>query len=765
VLWITPLRALAHDTAAAMREPIDDLNLDWTVELRTGDTPSHARQRQKRRPPDAMVTTPESLSVLLSYADASRLLGRLDTVIVDEWHELIGTKRGVQTELGLARLRRFAPGLRVWGLSATLGNLEQARDTLLGAAPPSADRERRADQSPDHPPGRLIQGQAHKAIVVDTLRPATIERFPWAGHMGVKLIEEVSRAVDQARTSLLFTNTRSQAELWHHHLIRHRPDLLEQVALHHGSLEKKTRLAIEDRIREGSLRAVVCTSSLDLGVDFSPVDQVLQLGSPKGVARLMQRAGRSGHQPGAVSRVIGVPTHAFELIEFSAAREAVDQRGVEARPPLKCPFDLLVQHLVTVGAGGGFREDQMLAEVRSTHAYRELTDPQWDWAMTFLTRGGQALYAYPEYRRLTEQDGRFVVSSAQIARRHRMQIGTITSDPGVTVAYRHGRTLGSVEERFIARMRPGDTFLFAGRLLELVRVRAMRAEVRQARARRGATSRWGGTRFPLSTQLASRVLRRFEQARRGVFPDGDMRAVRPILELQQQRSELPQRHVLLIENTQSRDGAHALLYPFAGRLVHEGLGALLAFRLARDSPRTFSVNCNDYGVELLCDQPLELHENDWRRALAVDRLLEDLLECLNASELARRAFREIARVAGLVQTGFPGEQRTMRQLQASSDLFFDVFNDFDRDNLLLDQARREVLEQQLEFTRLHDVLERLAGLDIHIVPTQRFSPLAFPLVADRLREQQLSSEKWEAQVQRMIDRLERDADSDASAQT
>ncbi|MFW6032816.1 MAG: DEAD/DEAH box helicase, partial [Phycisphaeraceae bacterium] len=444
VLWITPLRALAADTAEALREPVEALGLPWTLERRTGDVSSSVKARQRKRLPSALVTTPESLSLLLSYADAKPKFRHLECVIVDEWHELMSTKRGTQTELGLARLRRWNPDLQTWGLSATMGNLDEARDVLLGTPGRAAK-------------GRLICGAEPKEVAVETLAPESVERFPWAGHLGLRLLPGVIAELEAARSALVFTNTRSQAELWFAALLKARPDWIGAVALHHGSLDRRVREEVERLLRQGRLKCVVCTSSLDLGVDFSPVDRVFQVGSPK-----------------------GVPAHACELVELAAARAAVEERAIEARRPLERPLDVLVQHLVTLAMGGGFDEQRTLAEVRSTYAYRHLSDQEWQWAMDFVTRGGEALRAYPQYARVrTDEAGRWVVSSQQIARLHRMAIGTITSDVSITVKLKRGKRLGTVEESFIARLKPGDRFVFAGQVLELIKVRQMVAEVRR----------------------------------------------------------------------------------------------------------------------------------------------------------------------------------------------------------------------------------------------------------------------------------------------
>ncbi|MCB0072941.1 MAG: hypothetical protein KDE20_15825, partial [Caldilineaceae bacterium] len=592
-----------------------------------------------------------------------------------------------------------------------------------------------------------------KELRVDTLIPANMARFPWAGHLGIRLLDDVVAAVKAAGTTLVFTNTRAQTELWFQAMLDAYPEFAGEIALHHGSLDPGLRAEIEDRLRDGRLRCVICTSSLDLGVDFSPVDQVIQIGSPKGVARLMQRAGRSGHQPGAVSRILCVPTHAFELVEFAAARRAMDARMIEARLPLSKPLDVLAQHLVTMALGEPFTPETLLAEVRTTHAYHDLSDAEWQWALDFVANGG-ALHAYPQYQKLAARDGRYRASTRQIAQFHRMSIGTITSDGMMSVKYVSGGGLGSVEESFVARLKPGDRFVFAGRVLELVRVKEMTAYVRKAKSNRGIVPRWNGARMPLSSQLAGAVRVELAAARTGHYDTPELTAVRPILEIQARWSHIPAPGELLIETTQSRDGHHIFVYPLAGRLVHEGLSTLVAYRLAQDTPRTISAFATDYGFELLTTTPLDLTEADWRRLLSTDKLLEDVLACVNATELARRQFRDIARVAGLIFAGYPGRgHKSTRQLQASSGIIFDVFQQYDPENLLLDQARREVLQQQLDLVRLEATLVAIAHQDIVQTPTRRLTPLAFPIWADRMRTQ-VSTEAWSDRVQRMVLELE-----------
>ncbi len=745
VLWVTPLRALAGDTESALRAPIEDLGLPWTVESRTGDTPARIRARQRDRLPTALVTTPESLTLLLTRDDAAELFDHLELVVVDEWHELMASKRGVQAELALARLRRFRPSLRTLGLSATLGNLDVARDTLLGLDPEGRPR-----------PGRSMQGLLPKALEVDALIPETMERFPWSGQMGLRMVPDVTRAIEQGESALVFTNTRATAEIWYQALLAARPDWAGIMALHHGSMDRGTREWVEEGLREGRLRCVVCTSTLDLGVDFTPVDRVLQIGSPKAIGRLIQRAGRSGHQPGAVSRLTCVPTNALELVDVAAARAALEAGRIEARRPVERPLDLLAQHAVTVALGGGFTERELYDEVRTTYAYRDLTRAEWAWVLDFITHGGDALRAYPEYRKVVMQAGRYLVTSRMVAMRHRLSIGTIVSESAVKVQFVRGRTLGSVEENFIARLRPGDHFTFAGRTLQFVRVRGMVAYVRKSTQPTSVVPHWSGARFPISPELAASVRERLDEARRGFYVGPEMEAVRPILELQAAWSRLPAPDELLVERVATREGHHLFFYPVEGRLVHEGLAALFAYRIAELGPISFTLAANDYGLELLSPEPAPIHEAIEAGLFSPAHLLHDIPASLNAAELARRQFREIARVAGLIFQGYPGVNKSVKQVQASSELLYDVFARYDPDNLLLFQAHREVLERQLEQSRLGRTLERITAGRVTVVDVERPTPLAFPLLVDRAREQ-VSSEKLGDRIRRMAAPLERAA--------
>ncbi|MFT7722985.1 MAG: ligase-associated DNA damage response DEXH box helicase [Roseateles sp.] len=737
VLWVTPMRALGHDTLLALQDAAATLAPAWTLAARTGDTPSTERAAQQRRWPTALVTTPESLSLMLSRADAPDALRRVRLVVVDEWHELLGSKRGVQVQLALARLRRWHPALMTWGLSATLAKLDEARDTLA-------------------PDAVLVRGARGKPVAIDTLLPPRIERFAWAGHMGLAMLPGVVARIDAAASTLVFTNTRAQSERWFQALLDARPDWAGLAALHHGSLDAAPRRWVEAAIKAGRLKAVVCTASLDLGVDFLPVEQVLQIGSAKGVARLLQRAGRSGHAPGRASRVTLVPTHSLEIIEASTLRAAVRAGHVEPRRPPEAPLDVLVQHLVTVALGGGVRPAELLAEVRTAPSYRHLADDAWQWALAFVRHGGESLRAYPDFQRVVpDAEGVWRVPDARLARRHRSNIGTIVSDAVMQVQFLGGARLATVEERFIARLKPGDVFLLGGRALELVRTEGLTAHVRLAPPGRALLPRWSGGQFPLSDTLAEAMLARFDQAAHGRYADREMRCAAPLLRLQAAWSALPGPHALLAEVQRSPEGFHLFLYPFAGRTVHLGLASLLAWRVARDTPATFTVAVNDYGLELLSATAV-----DWATRLpallaAVSRaaLRDEVLASLNAGELARRRFRQIARIAGLVFQSHPGEARSQRQLQASASLYFDVFRQHDPGNRLLRQAEEELLSAELDVDALARTLDRLAALPLALRPLARSSPLAFPLVVEMLRER-VSTESLAQRLTRMLGELE-----------
>ena len=724
VLHVSPLRAVGRDVAEALRRPIEGVGSSLEVAIRSGDSTAAERRRLRKALPATLVTTPESLSLMLAERDAATRFRELRCVIVDEWHELMTSKRGVQVELALARLRGFNPALRTWGLSATLRDAPAAARRLCG---------------PDADP-LVVRDDIPRPVVVDSLLPDDAETLPWAGHLGLRMARPLIERLDPEIPTLVFTNTRSQAERWYGEILKARPAWMERLALHHGSIDRGVRKRIEAGLKSGAISIAVCTSSLDLGIDFSPIRRVVQIGSPKGIARLIQRAGRSGHRHGERCEVLCVPTHALELVEIAAAREAIRRGEIEAQGSLNEPIDCLVQHLVTVALGGGFRPEELFAEVRRTEAFAGLDREIFDWCLALAEHGGATLRRYDKYHRIVKgEDGRYTVPSRRLAAVHRLNIGTITGDGTISVRYRGGRRLGSIEERFIARLEPGEAFLFAGKFLEFVQLRDMEAIVRPAASRTTLTPHWAGSRFPLSTALSASVRRALDDAREARFDEPELEFARPILEAQRSISRIPAGDATLAEIMRSDEGDHLFLHPFEGRLVHEGLAVLLALRLGRIRRTSFGISFNDYGIEFFAEESgpdrfdfasvLDAH----REALfTTEGLVEDLLESVNLGELGKRQFRDVARVAGLVVQRYPGAETTARQLQAGASLIYDVYREFDPRNLLLGQAQREVMERQFEERRLASTLDRLRERPIDVVGISRPGPLALPLLADRL---------------------------------
>ncbi len=732
ILWVTPLRALSADSLESLLFPIEGLGLPWSAELRTGDSSSSERTKQRDRLPTVLVTTPESLTGLLASGDPKRW-STLRLIVVDEWHELLGSKRGVQTELALARLRAWVPTVSTWGVSATLGNLQVALDTLMGVGRS----------------GVVVSGVQEKEVVIESLLPENVEKFPWAGHFGTQMIPKVIEAIDESNSCLVFTNTRAMSEIWFQEILSLRPDWVGKIGLHHGSLDRAERDEVEKGLKLGALRAVVCTSSLDLGVDFSPVDRVIQLGSPKGVARLLQRAGRSGHRPGESSRVTCVPTHALEMVDIASARSAALAGKIEGREPVMGSLDVLAQHVVTSSLSGEYTPEDLLAEVRTTAAYRQLQDEEWQWTLDFCMFGGNSLRAYEGFKRVEIQEGKLKVTDEHVARRHRLSIGTITSDAAIAIAWMSGGKLGTVEEGFVARLKQGDRFTFAGKALEFVRVKDMTAYVKKASKPDGLVPRWAGGRLPLSSELASSIRVTLDDARNGVFDHPEMVRVAPLLEVQAKISAIPAHDETLAEVISDDEGFHLFIFPIEGRLVHEGLAALLAYRLSQESPQTFTVACNDYGLELLSDRPIDLASLHNRTLFSNKNLVEDILESLNSTEMAKRQFREIARIAGLIFQGFPGMGKSSKQMQMSSGLLYDVFKRFEPSNRLLLQATQEVLDKQLEHSRLGKTLEALRTSKWVIAEPSRPTPFSLPIMVDRLRET-VSSESLADRVDRIV---------------
>ena len=781
MLWITPLRALTNDIKKAMQEVCDELGLPWRIMTRTGDTSAADKAALKRKLPEVLLTTPESLHLMLAQKEYPKLFSGLQVVVIDEWHELLGTKRGVQVELGLSRLKALAKvgsggkfavdglqladsnakktgnkkhpaenctlptencqlehcQLKIWGISATIGNLEQAAEVLLGN---------------DFPPDKvkMVRANLSKKLLIKSIIPDNIENYSWAGHIGLKLLPQVMEIVARSKTTLIFTNTRSQSEIWYHAILDNYPEYAGIMAMHHGSLDNELRNWVEQALHAEALKVVVCTSSLDLGVDFRPVDTVVQVGSPKGVARFMQRAGRSGHAPGEVSRAYFVPTHSLELLEGAALKQGIKAGIFESRDPMLLTMDVLIQYMVTLAVSDGFRADELFKEVKSTYAFADLTRNEFNELLDFITSGGKTLAQYDEFLKVEVENGLFKVNNRRVAMRHRLSIGTITSELSIRVKWLSGGSLGTIEESFISKLKPGNTFWFAGRSLEFVRIKEMSAYVKKSNAKKGMIPSWNGGRMPLSSQLSAVFRDKLDEVAHGIEKDEEVIALKPLFDLQAQLSHLPQSHEFLIESFKSREGHHLLFYPFEGRLVHEGMASLLAYRISKIKPASFSIAMNDYGFELLTDEeiPIEQALED-ASFFSIDNLLDDIQHSLNANEMARRRFRDIAHIGGLVFTGYPGQQVKNKHLQASTSLLFDVFSEYEPDNLLVRQAYNEALAFQLEEFRLRMALQRIIKQNIILKTIERPTPFAFPIMVDSLGREKLITESLEERIAKM----------------
>ncbi|HYO21951.1 MAG TPA: ligase-associated DNA damage response DEXH box helicase [Flavisolibacter sp.] len=756
LIWVTPLRALAKDIGRAMEEVIDELGMQWKVGIRNGDTSTADRAKQKRQMPEVLIITPESMHLFLAQKDHAAVFKSLKLIAVDEWHELVGSKRGVQVELAVSRIvglknAQFStldPQLSIWGISATIGNLDEAKDVLLCSL-----KEK----------GVIVRAKLNKALEVQSILPDEIEKYPWAGHLGIKLAEKVLPIIDNSRTTLIFINTRGMSELWYQTLLNIAPHLAGAIALHHGSIEMELRTWVEEALHDGKLKAVVCTASLDLGVDFRPVETVIQVGSPKGVARFLQRAGRSGHSPDATSKIYFLPTHSLELIEAAALKTAIGEQFIESREPLMLCYDVLVQYLGTLACGDGFYPEQIFEEVKRTYCYKELMEDEWREMLYFITSGGNALQQYDEYKKVEVMNGLYRINSRRIALRHRLHIGTIVSDNMMKVKFMGGGYVGVIEESFITRLEPGDAFTLAGRQLELVTIKEMTAFVKKSSKKNAKIPSWMGGRLPLSASLG-KVLRKMvdeaaEIGEKSKFKSKkleekliELKVLQPLFRLQKQLSHVPGENELLIEQIETRDGFHLFVYPFEGRLVHEAMGALLAYRIGKILPITFSIAMNDYGFELLSDQPIPVDDSNVYDLFSLDNLMEDIQRSVNSTEMAKRKFRDIAVIGGLIFQGFPGEYKKARHLQASAGLLFNVFNEYDPDNVLIRQAYGEVFSQQMEEIRLRDMLHRVQRSKIILTYPERLTPFCFPIKVDSMREN-LTSEKLADRVRRMQEQL------------
>lgn len=740
LIWVTPLRALAQDIQKAMQEVCEVIGLPWTIAVRNGDTDAKTRAAMKRRPPECLITTPETLHILISQKDHVELFQSLKAIVVDEWHELVGNKRGVQVQLALEYIQSICPNtFRRWAVSATIGNLEQAAKSLLG----------------QNLPIHIVKAKVEKEIVIHSVFPEEIEKYPWAGHLGIRMLDQVIDIIESGKTVLLFTNTRSQTEIWYQKILETRPDWAGWIAMHHGSLDMAVRAWVENALHEGILKLVVCTSSLDLGVDFRPVDRVIQVGSPKGVSRFVQRAGRAGHQPGLPSEIYFVPTNALELIEAAALRNAIEREEMESQYTPELTYDVLIQFLVTLAVGTGFDPSEIFPIVRRTATFQQLNESEIQWIMDFITKGGASLGNYEDFLKVVlDEDGKYRVKSKKIAMKHRLSMGTIVSDVSLKVKFKNGSYLGTVEEYFISRLKVGDRFFFAGRSLELLQVKGMDVFVKVSEKKTSNVVSWMGARMSLSSMLSYKIREIFKEYNQGIVRSEEVRQILPLLDLQSKLSVVPDEETFLIESLQTRDGYHLFFYPFEGRMIHELISALIAYRISQSFPVSINMAMNDYGFEILSDVPLSIEELIEEDIFTLKNLEEDILHCVNESEMSRRKFREIASIAGLVFQGYPGKPTSFKHIQANSSLLFQVFEQYDPDNLLLQQARQEAINQQMEQEMLVTALKKINGMKIDIRYPSQFTPFSFPIMVDRLNRTNISSESVEDKIAKILAQME-----------
>ncbi|MEN8703762.1 MAG: ligase-associated DNA damage response DEXH box helicase [Polaribacter sp.] len=733
LIWISPLRSLAKDLAKAMNDVVEEIGLDWAVEVRNGDTPTKDRRRQERLMPDVLLTTPETLHLLFSQKKNSRWFKNVNCIAVDEWHELLGSKRGVLTEIAIARIRNLSPKLRIWGISATIGNLEEAKDVLI----------------PYDVKTTMIRAKEKKKIKITSLLPDQVEELSWAGHLGKQMSSKIIPIIYENTTTLIFTNTRNQSELWYQIIIDEEPDLIGQIAIHHGSIDKVQRNWIEEAISQGLLKAVVCTSSLDLGVDFKPVDCVIQIGSAKGIARFMQRAGRSGHSPFETSKMYAVPTHSLQLIEVAAVKEAVKQNEIEARQPYVLTYDILVQFLVTLAVGEGFKPKETYEFIKQVHAFHFLTKEEFDWCLHFITQGGNTLKSYEEFHKVVlDDDGLYRVKSRRIAMNHRMNIGVIVSEVMLFVKFFSGGYIGMIEEYFISKLKKGDAFVLGGKVVEIQQIKDMTVLVKRSKKKKAITPSWLGGRLPLTSGLTHFLRLKLSDALTPNNREKELKFLHPLLKRQEENSHIPRHDEFLIEMIETKEGFHLFAYPFEGRLVHEIMASLIAYRISQIKKLTFTIAMNDYGFELLSDQEIPLTEENMNAIFSKENLIKDVTASINASEMASRKFRDIAVVAGLVIQTQPGKRKTNKSLQSSSGLIFRVLNDYESSNLLLKQAYNEVFDYELEKVRLQAAFQRISNSKIILKKARNFTPLSFPLKVDSLRGT-MSNEDLSKRIERI----------------
>jgi ATP-dependent Lhr-like helicase len=743
-LYISPLKALAVDIERNLGAPVQQMRLDVAIETRTGDTPVHKRQRQKLNPPDILLTTPEQLALLIASADARRFFKDLRYVVLDELHSLVTSKRGHLLALGLARLRAYVPDLQTIGLSATVAEPDELRRWLVRQEVDARPQASAVEKDHAQHVGGSENSMAALITVDGGAKPhitilETDERVPWAGHSARYAIPDVYKAICSHKTTLLFVNTRSQAELLFQELWRVNEDVLP-IALHHGSLDVAQRRKVEKAMEAGSLRAIVATSTLDLGIDWGDVDLVVHVGAPKGASRLAQRIGRSNHRMDEPSRAILVPANRFEVLECEAALEA-NYLGAQDTPPLaEGALDVLAQHVLGCACGEAFDADELFNEVASAAPYAALDRETFERIIDFVATGGYALRAYDRYARIRKtKEGRWRISHPRIAQQYRLNVGTIIEQPYLTLRYaragkgtagRGGPALGKIEEGFLEQLEPGDTFLFAGKVLRLEGIRETEAFVSNASGEDARVPVYAGGKFPLSTYLADQV--------RSMLADPDRWRALPEqvadwLRIQEEKSVLPKRSDLLVETFPRANRFYMVVYAFEGRLAHQTLGMLLTKRLERAGARPLGFVATDYSLAIWSLEDVAAMIRTGKLSLAQlfdqDMLGDDLESWLAESWMLKRAFRNCATIAGLIEKRHPGQEKTGRQMTVSADLIYDVLRQHEPDHILMQATRADAATGLLDVRRLSDMLSRIRGRIRHKA-LDRISPLAVPIMLE-----------------------------------
>ncbi len=752
ILFITPLKALSRDLKNSINTAAIYFDGEITVGIRNGDTSQYEKKKQILNPPNILITTPESLSLLLSNKESKNLFKNLFSIIVDEWHELMGSKRGNQCELSLSWLRGNRKDLQIWAMSATIGNIEEAGRAIIGVKAKAPT---------------IISTNIQKEIEITSVLPEDETTFPWGGHLGLRNYSSLLKILDKNKSTLLFTNTRNQSERWYQCLKFCLPEMEEKIALHHGSLDKDERKVVEDGVKNGLIKWVVCTSSLDLGIDFQPVDQIVQIGSAKNLARLIQRAGRSSHRPGGKSNIIFMPTNSLELFEISAMRRII-KSGVSEKINLpELSFDVLLQHLVSLACGPGFNSIIEKERIKDCWSYRNLNDKDWDWCIEFLEYGGKCLKAYPKYKKIEREKSKddknkfnYFVKDKSLIRMHKFNIGTITSDKFINVKYSRGKSLGNLEENFASKLKAGDIFYFAGRMLQFVKMRDMTLYVKNSSKKSSLIPAWVGGQMAISDLLSDSLRKEIdictELDHRGDHLNKELNSLLPILKKQKAVSNIPKRNQLLIEIYKTKDLTNLFVFTLDGKFVNEGIAFLWASRLAKKKKSTFSITANDFGFSLTAseDYDFKIIKEEFFYLIENKNLEDDLENAINFSELTKRRFKNIAQISGLVNHNNPTKTKSSSQLQISSSLFYDVFAKYEEDHLLIKQAHAEVKEYQLENKRITNSLKRLSNLKMILNETETPSPFAFPLLVERLKNT-LSNESIEKRVEKLIKKYNR----------